>query len=41
MKMTLSDLSEVEGIQDDSSNLFQILITSDIHLGYAEKDPEI
>ena len=40
MKMTLSDLSEAEGNQDDSSNLFRILISSDIHLGYAEKDPE-
>ena len=40
MKMTLSDLSEAEDSQDDSSNLFRILISSDIHLGYAEKDPE-
>ena len=38
--MTLSDLSEADGNQDDSSNLFRILISSDIHLGYAEKDPE-
>ena len=40
VKMTLSDLSEADGNQDDSSNLFRILISSDIHLGYAEKDPE-
>ena len=37
--MILSD-SEADGNQDDSSNLFRILISSDIHLGYAEKDPE-
>ena len=37
--MTLSDPSGADS-QDDSSNLFRILISSDIHLGYAEKDPE-
>ena len=38
--MTLIDLSEAKGSHEDQSNLFQILISSDIHLGYAEKDPE-
>ena len=33
-KMTLGDSSE------DDSDLFRILISSDIHLGYAEKDAE-
>ena len=39
--MTLSDTSEADGSQDDSSNLFWILKSSDIHLGRAEKDPEL
>ena len=37
--MTLSQTPEGDS-QDDSNNLFRILISSDIHLGYAEKDPE-
>ena len=40
MKMNLSDPSEADGSLDASSNLFRILISSDIHLGRAEKDSE-
>ena len=38
--MNLSDPSEADGSLDASSNLFRILISSDIHLGRAEKDSE-
>ena len=38
--MTLSQSQTDVDDQDDTSNLFRILVSSDIHLGYAEKDPE-
>ena len=38
--MTLSQSQTDVDDQDDASNLFRILVSSDIHLGYAEKDPE-
>ena len=38
--MTLSQSQTDVDDQDDTSNLFRILVSSDIHLGYAEKDAE-
>ena len=38
--MTLSQNDDDVGPQGDDPNLFKILISSDVHLGYAEKDSE-
>lgn len=42
--MTLSDSQEDVGskrVGNASSDIFKILVATDIHLGYGEKDPNI